>query len=484
MRKAVGDSSRGAPKAAVERVIRAGDWYVGGDTDWHKELLQTGDVIEFPVYNDDSSNCGNLIARVTLRYKEDRFGRAFDATALACSHKDFRDFMNKELLKKSCRFHLCRGDGADCEWECNSVANYLHVDAFTRLKEHQVTKKVAAWTRDRKKTYDIFDSMSVESESPAEAAPPGPSKGKNSRAASKIEEVDSGPENDEPPLQRRRKNEAEQKAKSGLDEALGSLDGDDAAPSSNPIAMSSRPTADAVGRAAVADKVAELKARLAGHRATGGSNAVLAERAMKSSQQPKIPPPPKTSGDAAALRRLLSSFADNNDLAEDSLEIAGGELGNRRMLFRRIAREQPGKLSLQTIHDLRVKLEASDVDIPSDEYAPIFLRYLLQVYTLHNPVEAIGASAHRELRHYAEIADGLMRGNLAQVLDLTTQAFKAKMLALEDGNWNSARWLQLIPEDTAASSVPEADVEAARRIQAGKMKEQEREQRVKKGSGG
>ena len=49
MRKAGGDSSRGAPKAAVERVIRAGDWYVGGDTDWHKELLQTGDVIEFPV---------------------------------------------------------------------------------------------------------------------------------------------------------------------------------------------------------------------------------------------------------------------------------------------------------------------------------------------------------------------------------------------------------------------------------------------------
>ena len=148
------------------------------------------------------------------------------------------------------------------------------------------------------------------------------------------------------------------------------------------------------------------------------------------------------------------------------------------MVFRRIAREQPGKLSLQTIHDLRVKLEASDVVIPDDEYAPIFLRYLLQVYTVHNPVDTIGSSAHRELRHYAEIADGLMRGNLAQVLDLTTQAFKAKMLVLEDGNWSTARWLQLIPEDTSASSVPESDVETARRIQAAKMKELEREQRV------
>ena len=501
MKKAKSDSSREARsglslhpakdlKTAVggQRVLRAGDWYVGGDTDWHKELLQTGDVIEFPVYNDDSSNCGQLIARVNLRYKEDRFGRAFDATPLACSHKDFRGFMEKELLKKSCRFHLCRGDGADCEWECNSVENYLHVDAFTRLEEHQATKKVAAWTRDKKKTYDIFDSMSIESESPADAPPPGPSKGKNSRAAERVEEVDSGPEIEEPPLRRRKQDVDEQKAKGCLDEALGNLDGDDAAPTSNPTAMSSRPTADAVGRAAVADKVAELKARLAGRQSStsgGGGNAVLAERALKSSQQPKTSPPPKPpAGDSAALRRLLSSFADNNDLVEDSLEIAGGELGNRRMLFRRIAREQPGKLSLQTIHDLRVKLEASDVDIPSDEYAPIFLRYLLQVYSLHNPVEVIGTAAHRELRHYAEIADGLMRGNLAQVLDLTTQAFKAKMLALEDGNWNTARWLQLIPEDAGASSVPEADVEAARRIQAGKMKEQEREQRVKKGASG
>ena len=256
--------------------------------------------------------------------------------------------------------------------------------------------------------------------------------------------------------------------------------------------MSSRPTADAAARTAINDKVAELKARLAGRAPTPSSaitagNAILAERAAKVAagpRTPKTPPPGTSAGDAAALRRMLSSFADNGDLAEDALEMSGGELGNRRMIFRRIARDQPGKLSLQTIHDFRVKLEASDVDIPPDEYAPIFLRYLLQVYSVHNPVEAIGSSAHRELRHYAEIADGLMRGNLAQVLDLATQAFKAKMLAIEDGDWSTARWLQLIPEDNGVSSVPESDVETARRIQAGKLKEIEREQRVKKGSSG
>ena len=103
----------------------------------------------------------------------------------------------------------------------------------------------------------------------------------------------------------------------------------------------------------------------------------------------------------------------------------------------------------------------------------------MQVYSVHNPPEAIGVSAHRELRHYAEIADGFMRGNLPQVLDLVTQAFKAKMLQIEDGgDWSTARWWHFIPEESL-SAVPEGDVEAARRIQASKLKEIERAQRVK-----
>ena len=499
MRRGQGDDRRRVDqKTAIlpQRVLKAGDWYIGGDSSWHPELLQLDDVIEFPVYEDDNSSCGHLIARVTCRYKEDRHGRAFDATPLACSSADFRGFMEKDLMKRSCRFHLCRTDGEQCGWSCAAVHNYLHVDSFTRLKDHQVTKKVAAWTASKKKTYDIHETMSVESDgySPAEnrvSFAPAP---KNSRAADggKASESDVEQE-EEPPLRRRRKGDltaAEEKAKSNLDDVLISMDGDAAPADTSASAMSSRPSAAAAARLASTDKVAELKARLAGRApppvsAAAAGNAILAERAVKVAagpRAPQVPPPGTPAGDAAALRRLLSPYADSGELVEDSLEMLGGELGNRRMVFRRIAREQPGKLSLQTIHDLRVKLEASDVVIPDDEYAPIFLRYLLQVYTVHNPVDTIGPSAHRELRHYAEIADGLMRGNLAQVLDLTTQAFKAKMLALEDGNWDTARWLQLIPEDTSASSVPESDVETARRIQAAKMKELEREQRVKKGS--
>ena len=91
--------------------------------------------------------------------------------------------MEKELLKpsRSCRFHLCRSDGSECEWKCAAVHNYLHVDAFTRLKEQQANKKVALWKSNKKKTFDIFDAMSVESEvSPSEVRGAPPAKRKDS----------------------------------------------------------------------------------------------------------------------------------------------------------------------------------------------------------------------------------------------------------------------------------------------------------------
>ena len=477
----------GGPK---QRVLRAGEWYVGGQSPWHSELLQTGDIIEFPVYENDSSLCGNMIAKVTVRYKEDQYGRAFDATPLACSHKDFRRFMENDMKKKSCRFHLCRSDGSECGWECKVVKISMHVDAFTRLKDLQAEKKIAAWSRDKKKTYDLFETASVDV-SDVESASGGraPRKGKpKARAASDDdEEMSDGGDAGEPPSRRRKTDTSsrEDRVRGSLDEALATLDQDAGPEGGNNAATSSKPSADEKARADYSEKVAELKARLAGRGAVGikaVTTSVLAERAAAKAAQvaaPKTSASAKSEAEQAALKRLLSSFAGDGDLAEDPLEIAGGVLGNRRMLFRRIAKEHPGKLSLQTIHDLRMRMDASDVEIPDDEYAPIFLRYLLQVYSVHNPPEVIGFSAHRELRHYAEIADGLMRGNLPQVLDLVTQAFKAKMLQIEDnGDWSTARWLHLIPEENL-SAVPEGDVEAARRIQAAKLRELERAQKVK-----
>ena len=290
-------------KGQRQRVLKAGEWYVAGESAWHPELLQTGDIIEFPVYEDDSSLCGNMIAKVTVRYKEDQFGRAFDATPLACSHKDFRRFMENDMKKQTCRFHLCRSDGSECDWECRTVKIYLHVDAFCRLMDLQAEKKIAAWSRDRKKTYDIIESVSVDaSDADSEERPKGKVKLK-ARAASD-EEVEAS--DDEPPSRRRETDATtrEERAKGSLDEALGHLDTDAGPVGGNTAATSSRPSAAEKERADFSEKDAELKARLAGRDNAGiaaVNTSVLAERAAGKAKAAAV----SSASSAAANRKVF-----------------------------------------------------------------------------------------------------------------------------------------------------------------------------------
>ena len=277
-----------------QRVLAAGEWYIGGDSAWHPDLLQVGDIIEFPVYDDHSKEQGNLIVRVDVKFKEDRHGRAFDATALACSHKGFRTFMEKQLQKKTCRFHFCRTDGSECEWETQLVHNFLHVDAFTRLKEAAARKKIAVWTSDKKKTFDICDSVSVDASEAEEPEPPSRSGTKTGQPQSKLRKdpaaddevlVSEEEEDDRPPLQRRKTDSsAEARARSGLDDALGALDSDRPPAESNAAATSSRPNKEQMSRVAVDEKLAELRERLMGRGLTSvkAANAsALAARATK-----------------------------------------------------------------------------------------------------------------------------------------------------------------------------------------------------------
>ena len=88
----------------------------------------------------------------------------------------------------------------------------------------------------------------------------------------------------------------------------------------------------------------------------------------------------------------------------------------------------------------------------------------------NNPVEKLGEDNFRELRTLAEAIDGQLLGRSAQVLDLLMQRFKAKTMALRDNSWAAARWLELIPADSAPSAVSLGELETVRSLQAGELK--------------
>ena len=115
---------------------------------------------------------------------------------------------------------------------------------------------------------------------------------------------------------------------------------------------------------------------------------------------------------------------------------------------------------------------------------PVFLKYFLHVYLVHVNPSALSDPLYRELRSYCEILDGLLKGKTMEVMDLVVMQFKATTLAYEEGNWNAARWLQLLPTHTGAGSVSETDKSNARGLEMQDIKSRDLKARVSTGKPG
>ena len=158
-------------------------------------------------------------------------------------------------------------------------------------------------------------------------------------------------------------------------------------------------------------------------------------------------------------------------------------MSNRRMLLRRMAAEQEGKLTMMSLANYRELLEASQLEAPEDELSPMMIRYFISVWLQHHPIKEIGIEAYRELRTYAEAIDGLLAGKSVRVLDLLMQQFKARTLSLVDGNWNTAKWLQLIPESAGVDAVMPDEKAWAAKMRDDELKQRERADKAARSSG-
>ena len=93
----------------------------------------------------------------------------------------------------------------------------------------------------------------------------------------------------------------------------------------------------------------------------------------------------------------------------------------------------------------------------------------LQVIFLGSQTSPVGLRNSRELRTLAEIIDALVQGDLNRVGDLAMQRFKAVEQASQDGRWEVARHLEVIPPQDLGSSTM-AEREAATRAEARRLK--------------
>ena len=253
----------------------------------------------------------------------------------------------------------------------------------------------------------------------------------------------------------------------------------------------SRPDPDKV--TLLQDKLAALKRKLGVESSVASSpqakrKKVASELAECASAAAALPAPPMDSsssssagarGIAAALVQALGGrlereddgFASSFDVGADgSGEARVNGLEARRLRFKKIALEDPGRLTMVGLEQLRSYVEPGIRAASADPLEPCVLRYLLGVYLPNNPIERLGEDNFRELRTLAEAIDSGLMGRTAHVLDLLMQRFKAKTMALRDGTWAAARWLELLPADSAPSAVSLGELETVRTLQAGELK--------------
>ncbi|CAK0910046.1 unnamed protein product, partial [Prorocentrum cordatum] len=201
---------------------------------------------------------------------------------------------------------------------------------------------------------------------------------------------------------------------------------------------------------------------------------------------------PARTGAAGSRSRLASALTaallgrdddDAEDGAESDTERLGGRdryqgVGIKRDLFRRIARQRPGALLENGLGHLRSQFTQQLSAGEADPLAPCVTQFLNTVFFVAHPPRTLGTDEVRVLRTLGLALDGILRGEVVETADLLMQEFKARTMAIRDGNWRSARWLTLVAQEQLPSGASLDEENAAEKVEARELKVAELRQRL------
>ena len=140
----------------------------------------------------------------------------------------------------------------------------------------------------------------------------------------------------------------------------------------------------------------------------------------------------------------------------------------------RVAQKKPGHLAVRSLNEMTRYL-SERTDWAEDENAwsgQKVMAYLNQVVLVNHQPAKIGVRSHRELVTLAMALDAILAGQLKQSLDLLMQRFKAVEASFQEGGWNTAKHLEIIPPSAASLTREDERHMAARsELQAIKLRE-------------
>ena len=197
-----------------------------------------------------------------------------------------------------------------------------------------------------------------------------------------------------------------------------------------PDGTTTAPAADTAGTAVEDARVSEMKEKLAKLKkklAKGDIGRSLVTRAR----------------DRGRSRSRSRSESSSTGRGRSGTSKKGGGV-------QKTADDQPGALFLAGLQNMAKYLasrtgsggSSGDTDSTLSVSA---VTWLLTIYYATNPPASLGVRNAREMRTVCECIDALLDGRLAHLGDLLMQRLKALQTAHAEGNWDTARFLELIP---------------------------------------
>ncbi len=464
-------------------------WYSAADGD-ETPWLSVDDYVLYRCYDESLQGQGNAIMQVTSSYEEG------EAPWVRGKHWGAEDvylewFMTATGQEGACGpnpgYHFCAKATKSCAEVSDGSTQDIHIDFYKIIDVEEARVLLRSWG-----TPVLPDAPPLpEPKSVKKKKKPGPKK-----KVPKVEEIEDDEEEEEVALKPDKKRKSIEDVKGPasakgkkkgkklpdnlLDEELADLvtglqeDGADEIKEPNK-------------KSEVANKLEALKAKLQGRPAVKpmpgvaasagkkeGLRAVLLARASDQGNKQPEGTVADELGDNNLARMLLQALKKSSGSgsmegsSEEGDDEISSKLETKRTLLRKIAKQKPGYLLTKALQGMREQVTSMTGEDGSDPYEPVCLRYFLSVF-LPNHRE-LPEPTLREVRTLAEAVDGLLRGKTVEVGDLLAQRLKASMIAAQEGSWNSARWLELLPEVQRSIAVSNEEERMIRTVEAGDMK--------------
>ena len=182
------------------------------------------------------------------------------------------------------------------------------------------------------------------------------------------------------------------------------------------------------------------------------------------------------SSDILKLAKILKR-RDGED-SDDELGVLGDAAENKRMQYRRLAKSKPGLLLLRMLKQMREQVSSLTGEDDGEMLSPVCVRFYFAVFLPNH--QKLDEIVLREVRTLCEALDGLLRGKTMEVGDLLAMRLKAVMLASQEGGWEVAKHLELLPPSNRHMPISHEEEILIRRVEAGEMKVRELVDKISK----